>query len=295
MQVERDFVDRWSVHARENFLRAHVAEKRDLFAHFVGKIVVRAAHDEIRLDAERTQLFHRMLRRLGFDLVGGGDIGHERAVHEEHIARWLLFSELAGCLDERLPFDVTDRAPDFGDDDIRAALVRNAAQTLLDRFRHMRNDLHGAAQKVATPLARDKRLIDGPLREIRFPRKAFVDKALVMTQVEIAFMAIVGHEDLAVLEGAHGARVDIEVWIHLLHGHAIAAMLKQVPQRGGRDAFAKRRDNASGHKDVLCHDAPLVRVRCGHGVVHSARKNAWGPRPQTSFDCILPSAAIHDT
>jgi len=38
-----------------------------------------------------------------------------------------------------------------------------------------------------------------------------VGEALVVAQVEVGLGSIVGDEDLAVLEGRHGARIDVEV------------------------------------------------------------------------------------
>src|SRR6478736_6737376 len=41
--------------------------------------------------------------------------------------------------------------------------------------------------------------------------EVLVDEALVVPDVEIGLGAVLGHEDLAVLEGAHRARVDVQV------------------------------------------------------------------------------------
>ena len=239
IESKRHLVDGRRVDAGKHVLGRHVAEQRDLLAHLVGNLVVGAAHDEVGLHANGAQLLHGMLRRLGLHLVGCGDVGNERHVHEEHIARVLLFLKLAGSFDERLGLDVADRAADLGDDDVGVRLGSNAAQTFLDSLGHMRDDLHGSAEEVAAALARDKRLVDGTLREVGLARKGLVDEALVMAQVEVAFVAVVGNEDLAMLERAHGARIDVQVRVHLLHGHLVAARLEQMPQRRRRDALAQ--------------------------------------------------------
>ena len=72
-------------------------------------------------------------------------------------------------------------------------------------------------------------------------------------------MAVVGHEDLAVLEWRHRSRVDVEIRVHLLHGHLVAAGFEQVPERSGGDSFAKRRYDAARYEDVLCHVASRPR------------------------------------
>ena len=160
IEGKRHLVDGRRVDAGEHVLGRHVAEQRDLLAHLVGDLVVGTAHDEVGLHADGAQLLHGMLRRLGLHLVSCGDVGDERHVHEEHIARVLLFLELAGSFDERLGLDVADRAADLGDDDVGVRLGSDAAQTFLDGLGHMRDDLHGSAEEVAAALARDKRLID---------------------------------------------------------------------------------------------------------------------------------------
>ena len=55
----------------------------------------------------------------------------------------------------------------------------------------------------------------------------------------MALVAVFGDEHLAVLEGAHGARVNVQVRVHLLHGHLVAARLQKLAQRGGGDALAQ--------------------------------------------------------
>ena len=61
-----------------------------------------------------------------------------------------------------------------------------------------------------------------------------------MAQVEVGLGPVVGDEDLAVLERAHGAGVDVEVGIELLDDHLEAPALEQASQGGSRDALAQR-------------------------------------------------------
>ena len=48
-----------------------------------------------------------------------------------------------------------------------------------------------------------------------------------MADVQVGFRAVIGDEYLTVLERIHGARVDIQVRVELLHAHPQAAQLKQ--------------------------------------------------------------------
>ena len=42
-----------------------------------------------------------------------------------------------------------------------------------------------------------------------------VGEALVVTEVQVGLAAVVGDEDLAVLEGAHRPRIDVDVRVEL--------------------------------------------------------------------------------
>ena len=88
-------------------------------------------------------------------------------------------------------------------------------------------------------------------RVVRGAREVLVDEALVVADVEIGLGAVLGHEDLAVLERAHRPRVDVEVRVELLHLHLQPARLQQPAERGGGDALAERRDDAAGDEDVF--------------------------------------------
>jgi hypothetical protein len=56
-----------------------------------------------------------------------------------------------------------------------------------------------------------------------------VGEALVVAEVEVGLGAVVGDEDLAVLEGRHGAGVDVEVGVELHQVDAEAAASSRQP------------------------------------------------------------------
>ena len=120
----------------------------------------------------------------------------------------------------------------------------------------MRDHLDGAAKEVSLALARDEALVDGTGGEVGVAREVLVNEALVVAQVQVGLLAVLGDEDLAVLERAHGARVDVEVGVGLLHHDLVATSLEQTAEGGRRDALAKGRDDAAGHENVLCHVGP---------------------------------------
>ena len=166
VQAEGHLVDGGAVGACEHLVGSYVAEQGDLLAHLIRDLVIAAAYDEVGLHADGAQLLDGMLRGLGLDLMGCGDVRDQRDVDEQHVTALLFLPELARGLDEGLGFDVTDGAADLGDDDVGSGLVGNAAQTLLDGLGDVRDNLHGAAEEVAAALAGDKGFVNGALREV---------------------------------------------------------------------------------------------------------------------------------
>ena len=64
-------------------------------------------------------------------------------------------------------------------------------------------------------------------------------EALVMAEVEIGLRAVVGHEDLAVLIGAHRPRIDVEIGVELPQADFVAACLQQRAESGGCETLAE--------------------------------------------------------
>ena len=242
-QRKRHFIDRRRINAGKHVFWGNVAEQGDLFSNLLGNFMVGAAHDEIRLNADGTQLLDAMLCRLCFHLMGCGNVRYQRYMHEQDIAVGALLLELARRLDKGLRFDVADGTADFRDYDIGVRLLRDAVQALFNGIGNMRNNLYGTAQEVAAAFAGNEALVNGTLREVGFTREAFIDKTLVMTQVKVALVAVVGNEHL-------------QVGIHLLHGYFVSTGFEQMTQRCRRNPLAQGRNNAASHKDMLCHDSP---------------------------------------
>ena len=112
-----------------------------------------------------------------------------------------------------------------------------------------------------------------------------------MADVEIGLGAVVGDEDLAVLERVHRAGVDVEIGVELLHRDAQTPGLQQVAEAGGRETLAEGGGDAPGDEEVLgrrpdCRSAgrptraPVVLV-CG-GKTHLS----------TGFDRNSPDRAL---
>ena len=157
---------------------------------------------------------------------------------------------LADGLQERLRFHIAHGTADFGDHHVGFAVV-HIIDAPLDLIGDMGDDLHGAAQKFPGPLPVEDTPIDFTGGHRAVYRQIFIDKPFIVTQIQVRLRAVVGDEDFAVLIGAHGARVHIEIGVQLLNGHPQAPCLQQPSQRGGGNALAQSRYHAAGDKNTL--------------------------------------------
>ena len=228
-------------------------------------MVIGAQHDNVGLDTKAAQLLNGVLRGLGLDLVGGGNIGNKRHVDVADVLGAGLLAILADGLDKRLGLDVADRAAQLGDDHVGAGLLLNAAELVLNGVRDVRDHLHGAAQKVAATLAGDQALIDGAGRKVGIAGQVLVNKTLVVAQIQIGLVAVLGHKDLAMLEWAHGTGVDVQIRVGLLHRYLVTARLEQTAQRGRGNTLAQGRNHATGYEHMLSHiELPALPVEVVH-------------------------------
>ncbi len=81
-------------------------------------------------------------------------------------------------------------------------------------------------------------------------------EAFIVAEVEIGFGAVVEDVHLAVLIGAHGAGIDVDVGVKLLQADTQAALFEQHADGSAGQAFAQRADDAAGDEDMFGHDEP---------------------------------------
>ena len=183
---------------------AHIAEQRELAALFRRDRPVGAAQQDVGLDADRAQLLHRMLGRLGLQFAGARDERQQREMDVDRVTARQFVAELADRLEERQALDVADGAADLAQHEIVAVVA--VADEILDRVGDMRDDLDGGAEIIAAPLLGDDVLIDAPGGDVVLLVGGTPGEALVMAEIEIGLGAVVGDEDLAVLVRRHRAR-----------------------------------------------------------------------------------------
>ena len=112
------------------------------------------------------------------------------------------------------------------------------AHGVLDLVGDVGDDLDGFAEVVAATLFGDDLLVDAAGGEVVVAGEAGVGEALVVAEIEVSLGAVVSDEDFAVLEGRHGAGVDVEVGVELHEVDAESAGLKQATDGGCGETFS---------------------------------------------------------
>ena len=98
----------------------------------------------------------------------------------------------------------------------------------------------------------DHALIDTSRGDVVLPGGTDIEKALIVSQVQIRLMAIFRHIALAMLVRVERTWVNVYIRIKLLYRNLVPTSLKQFAKAGGYNALTKRGDHASRHKDVSC-------------------------------------------
>ncbi len=230
---------------------AHVAEETELAALLARDRPVGAAEQDVGLDADRAQLLHRVLRRLGLELARAGDEREEREMDVDRLMARQVVAELADRLEERQPLDVADGAADLAQDEVEAVVA--VADEFLDGVGDVRDHLDGGAEIVAAPLLGEDVLVDAAGGDVVLLARWPPGEALVVAEVEVGLGAVVGDEHLAVLVGRHRARIDVEIGVELAQPYLVAARLQKRTECCGSETLAQGGDHAAGDEDVPRH------------------------------------------
>ena len=250
LEGERQLVDGMvDIPALDHPAHRHVAEEAQLVAKIVVERMVAAAHQDVGLDSDFAKLGHRLLGRFGFQLSCRIKIRNESDMHENHILGTRLVRKLTHGLEEGQSLDVPRGATDFGDQDVDA--FPTGVDALLDLVGHVRDHLNRLAQIVTPPLLLNDRLVHLTRAETVQLGELSTRKAFIMTKIEIGLRTILKNIDLAVLERAHRARVDVQIRVKLLNTDGQPARLQKRAKRGRGEPFAQRGNHSARYEDVF--------------------------------------------
>ena len=169
-----------------------------------------------------------------------------------HVVAPSVLAVLADRFQEREDLDVAHGAADLGDDHIDVFGCHGVDATL-DFVGDVRDDLHGLAEVVATPLGGQNGLVDGTSGGVGTSRQILVDESFVVPEIEVGFASIVGDEHLTVLVRVHRAGVDVDVRVQFLEGDPQTPHFQQTTQGTGRQTLAQGAGNTTCHENVFRH------------------------------------------
>ena len=110
---------------------------------------------------------------------------------------------------------------------------------ILDFIRDVGDDLNGFAQIFATTFLADDGFVNLSGGEVVHLVHPGGDETFVVTQIEVGFRAVIGHENFTVLEWTHGSRIHIDVWVQFDHGNFKAPGLEDGGKRRSGNPLAK--------------------------------------------------------
>ena len=250
LQQQRHLIQGGGRDVGDDAVLLHVAEQGDLPPDVPGDGAVRAAHQNVRLDADAQQLLHRVLGGLALQLPAAGDGHDQRHMDVQHVLLALLRRHLPDGLQKGLALDVAHRAAYLGDDHIRLPVI-HGVDAVFDLIGDVRDDLHRTAQIAPLTLPVQYAPVDFPGGDGGVGVQCLVHEPLIVAQIQIRLRPVIGDEHLPVLIGTHGAGVHIEVRVKLLVPDPQAALLQQPPQRCGADALAQPGHHTAGDKNIL--------------------------------------------
>ena len=234
------------------YVRAgYITEQRDLVLQMIIQRMLTSADQDIRPDTHTLQILHRSLSRLGLQLAGSFDIGNQGYMDENGIFMSYVMLELSNGLQERLTFDIAHGTAYLNNGNMRLILIEIAVKTALDFVGNMGDNLHCASAVIAAALLVQNRPVDFTGGNVRILCQRFINKAFIMTKIQVCFSTVVSHEYLAVLNRVHGAGVNVDVRVKLLHSYFVATGFQKTSQRSCCDAFTETGYNTAGDKDVF--------------------------------------------
>ena len=116
----------------------------------------------------------------------------------------------------------------------------------------MGDDLDGGAQVVAPALPVQHGPVDLAGGDGGIAAEVLIHEPLVVAQVQVGLGAVLGDEHLAMLVGAHGAGVHVDIGVEFLVAHPDAPLLQQPSQGCRADALAQAGHHAASHEYEFC-------------------------------------------
>ena len=116
-----------------------------------------------------------------------------------HVLASHVVAHLADSLEERCGLDIADGAADLGNNDIGVGLLAYSVNLVLYLVGDVGNYLNCAAEVIAASFLIKNCPVNLACGNVGIDGKIFINKSLVVAEVQICFGAVIGNEYLAVL------------------------------------------------------------------------------------------------
>ncbi|SCH06300.1 Uncharacterised protein [uncultured Clostridium sp.] len=251
LHSQRSLVEILHIQVLKHMGAGHITEQGNFVLQMVVQRMFAPADDNIRPDPHTLQILHRSLGRLGLQLAGRLNIRNQGHMNQNRVLMAHIVLELTDRLQKRLTLNIADGAAHLNDGNMGLILIEIAVKTALNFVGNMGDNLHRASAVIAAALLVQNRPVDFTGSNVGIFRQRFIDKALIVTEIQVGLSAVVRHEHLAVLNGIHRTGVDIDIGVKLLHGHLVAPGFQKTAQRSGSNTLTETRDHSAGDKDVF--------------------------------------------
>ena len=248
-EFHRDFVNGFHIFHGDHAGFVDIAEESDLAFQVNGNVAIAAAQQDVGLNPDAEHFLDAVLRGLGFEFTGSGDVRDQSNVNEKSVFGAEFEAHLADSFEEGQGFDVANSAADLDDDDVDA--FGDAFDAAFDFVGDVGNHLDSFAEVVATAFFGEDGFVDTAGGPVVVASELGVGEAFVMAKVEISFGAVFGNENFAVLVRAHGTGIDIQVRIAFLNGDLETTTFEETTDRGSSNALTERGNNTASYKDIF--------------------------------------------
>ena len=252
-QHQRRFIQHRKGDVFNDAVRLYVAEQADFLENGRLQGFVTAQNNNVGVNAHTPQFLDGMLGGFGFVLVRAPEERHQGHMDEQAVLPAHFQGNLPHCFQEGLGLDVTDGTPDFRNHHIGIGLLSHPVDKILDFVGNMGNHLDSRAQILSPTLLIQHIPVNLAGGQVGILVQIFVDKPLIVAQIQIRLRTVLGNVDLSVLIRAHGTRVDVDIRVQLLGGNFQPPGLQQPAQGGSRNALAQTGNHAAGYKDIFRH------------------------------------------
>ena len=155
-------------------------------------------HDDVWLYSLLLECLHRVLCRLGLQLLGSGYEWHVCQVYEKAVLAQLVL-QLSYGLDERQRLDVANHASDFSYHEVEVVLLAQLQYVALYLVGDVRDYLHCLAKEVAASLLVYHRLVNTAGSQVVVSCGLYVEESLVVSEVQVRFISVGGYVAFSVL------------------------------------------------------------------------------------------------